>query len=66
MLVLKGKQRAMLVDKLPDVANLALGALVFGQFLRDDPYSLEVATVGVAIWAVVMAGAAILAGGAES
>ena len=33
MVGLTGEQRTMLIDKLPDAANLALGALVFGQFL---------------------------------
>ena len=45
MLVLKGKQRAMLLDKVPDIANLAIGALVFGQFLSDSMHSVELAAV---------------------
>ena len=35
------EQRQMLIDKLSDAANLALGALVFGQFLGDRPFSGE-------------------------
>ena len=66
MLVLKGKQRAMLLDKVPDIANLAIGALVFGQFLSDSMYSVELAAVGLTIWALLMTFAAIVAGGAES
>jgi len=31
-------QRRMLMDKLPDAANLALGGMVFGQFLGDRPF----------------------------
>ena len=34
MVGLTTEQRRMLMDKLPDAANLALGALVFGQFSR--------------------------------
>lgn len=40
-------QRRMLVDKLPDAANLALGALVFGQVLGDDAFSIGIAVLGV-------------------
>jgi hypothetical protein len=40
----------MLIDKLPDAANVALGALVFGQFLSDAPFSWSVAAVGIALW----------------
>lgn len=40
----------MLVDKLPDAANLALGAMVFGQFLQDRPFSRWLAMVGIVIW----------------
>lgn len=36
MLLLNQARRAMLVDKMPDVANLAIGALSFGQFLPID------------------------------
>ena len=34
MVGLTREQRRMLIDKLPDAANLALGGLVFGQFPR--------------------------------
>jgi hypothetical protein len=53
MLLLNRAQRAMLVDKMPDVANLAIGALSFGQFLADRPCSLAVALCGAAIWVIV-------------
>ena len=65
MLVLKGAQRAMLVEELPDVANLALGGLVLGQFLSENVFSTELAIVGFVIWALLMVFAAILAGGLE-
>lgn len=38
----------MLIDKLPDVATVALGALWFGQFLSDRPFSGELAVFGIA------------------
>lgn len=66
MLVWKGKQRAMLADKLPDAANLALGALVFGQVFGERPYSVGLATLGLAPWLAIMMYAAVVAAGADS
>ena len=62
MLVLKPTQRAMFADKLPDAANLAMGALVFGQFLGGG-FSPLVALLGLGLWAFFMSWAAVLAGG---
>ena len=53
----------MLVDKLPDVANLAIGALSFGQFLGDRPFSFTLALCGAAIWLTLMGWAIALANG---
>ena len=53
MLRLKRAQREMLADKLPDTANLALGALVFGQFLATG-FSWIVAVLGLALWILLM------------
>ena len=47
MLELKQGQRAVLVDKLPDFANVAAGAMVVGQFLSDRPFSPGVAAFGL-------------------
>ena len=65
MLVLKDKQRELLSDKLPDAGNLAVGALFFGQFLSDRPFSIVMASCGIAAWVALVAEAAILAGGRE-
>ena len=54
MLRLKPRQRGVLVEKTPDMANLALAGLVFGQFLRPEPFSLPVALGGLFIWIVGM------------
>lgn len=62
MVGLTREQRRMLIDKLPDAANLALGALVFGQFLGDRPFSAAVAVLGVVTWAAFLGGAFILGG----
>ena len=50
----------MLVDKLPDVANLAIGALSFGQFLGDRPFSFMRALCGVGMWMILMAWTIVL------
>ena len=52
MLRLTKGRRAILAEKLGDLANLAVGALVFGQAIGRDVYSPLVAIVGVAIWSV--------------
>ena len=62
MLRLKAQQRQMLVDKLPDVANLVVGALFLGQFLSDRPFSLVLAAFGVALWTALMSFALTVAG----
>ncbi len=46
-------QRAMLADKLPDVANVAAGALVFGQLLGERPFSSVMAAAGAVLWVLV-------------
>jgi hypothetical protein len=45
MVGLNREQRRTLADKLPDMANVAVGALVFGQFLGDRPFS-PIAAIG--------------------
>ena len=61
MLVLKQSQRAVLADKLPDAGNLAAGALLFGRFLSDRPFSLALALSGLGLWVVLVSGAVVLA-----
>jgi hypothetical protein len=48
--------------QLPDAANLAIGGLVFGQFVASGGFSLRVALVGLALWAIFMGWAVGLAG----
>jgi hypothetical protein len=64
-LVSKDKQRELLADKLPDGGNLAVGALFFGQFLSDRPFSIVMALCGIGAWVAVVVEAAILATGRE-
>ena len=51
----------MLTDKLPDAANLAAGALFFGQFLSGRSFSLTLALAGLGTWVALMAWAIVLA-----
>lgn len=61
MVELNKAQRAVLVDKLPDVADVAAGALVFGQFLGEHVFSLTLALSGAGIWVVLTVFAIALA-----
>ena len=48
MVGLSNEQRRMLLDKLPDAANVVLGALGLGQLLSERPFSLSLSAVGIA------------------
>ena len=61
MLQLNRPQRTILVDKLPDAANVAVGALFFGQFLGERVFSLSLALFGLGIWALLIGWAVALA-----
>ena len=65
MLRLNVRQRTMLVEKVPDLGNLAVAGLVFGQLLGADAFSLRVALGGVALW-FFGTGLAIVFAGEES
>ena len=63
MLRLKPRQREVLVDKFPDLANVGAGLFVFGQFVGQQPPSMFLLGVGVAAWAVLIIIALMVAGG---
>ena len=60
MLRLTRRQRTTLVEKVPDLANLAAAGLVFGQFVGGQPFSRTVAFVGILAWAGLIAFALVL------
>jgi|GEM_PF-6087311 hypothetical protein len=60
MLGLRRAQRALLVDKLAELAELAAAAMVFGQFVGNQRYSLTVAVFGVFAWCVLLGWALII------
>ena len=61
MLELNREQRRVLTDKLPDGANIAAGALVFGQFLSSQTFSPLAALTGAGMWVILLAVALLLA-----
>jgi hypothetical protein len=63
MLRLTSGQRALITEKLPDVANISVGALVFGQFLSDCPFSISAAVFGAFLWTALVLVAFFCAGG---
>ena len=63
MLRLKPKQRGVIVEKLPDLANIIAGVFVVGQFVGEQPASLALVAMGLAIWAVLAIFTLIVAGG---
>jgi hypothetical protein len=54
MIRLKAAYRSILIAHVPELASVAAGSLLFGQFLTDQPYSLVLAVVGVAMWCVLI------------
>ena len=63
MLELHDKQRALLADKPLDVGNVAAGAMGFGQFLSDRPFSAWLAVLGFVLWGGFLTLGTVLAGG---
>ena len=66
MIELNSRQRAVLADKLPDAANVAAAALVFGQVLGERTFSYWLAACGLALWIFFFSCAIVLAAGNES
>lgn len=61
MVRLTKAQRMVLVSAFPAAGNLAAGALVFGQALSGNGYSVPLATTGFLIWALLLALALLFA-----
>jgi hypothetical protein len=53
MLRLNRAQRAILAEKIPDVANIAAGALVFGQTLDGRQFSGSLALFDFVVWVLL-------------
>jgi hypothetical protein len=63
MLRLTDAQRAVLIHAIPAVANLGIGTMVFGQFLRQKSFSIGLALSGLSVRLVLVGLTVILAGG---
>jgi hypothetical protein len=63
ILRLSERQRDDLIDKLPDTANLALGGMLFAQFVGGQIFSTVAALAGAAVWMVLMGSSIMLAKG---
>jgi hypothetical protein len=48
------RQRVLLAETLRDVANIAAGAMVFGQFLGERTFSPSIAAPGFTVWACLV------------
>ena len=55
MLRLGRARRERLAETLRDIANIAAGAMVFGQFLGSQPFSFRLAIFGVVMWTTFVA-----------
>lgn len=62
MVRLTAEQRVVLVDKVPDLANLGVGVLVFGQFVGPQPVSFWLLSAGLVLWAVFIGAVLLIAG----
>ena len=62
MLRLRTRRRAVLVETFRELANLAAGALVLGQFVEQQRLSTWVTVGGVVAWLVLVGVAILLAG----
>ena len=55
-------QRTLLAETLRDIANIAAGAMVFGQFIGSQTFSVRIAAFGMGVWVALVAFAMVLAG----
>jgi hypothetical protein len=63
MLRLKTRQREIIVEKLPDLANIVAGVFVIGQFVGDEPASIWLIGAGLAMWISLAVLTLVIAGG---
>ena len=62
MIRFSSRQRVALGETLRELANFAVAALVFGQFVGQQLLSWRVFIAGVALWLVMVSYALILEG----
>ena len=59
-------QREAIADKLLDLANIAAGGMILGQFLAERPFSPWLAVFGFAWWLFLVVNALALMRGGKS
>ncbi len=47
------EQRRLFAEKLMDTANIAVGALVFGQILSPEGFRLSLGTIGILTYGIL-------------
>ena len=62
MLELSPEQRVLLSATLRDIANVAAGAMLFGQFIGEGPFSLSLGVLGMVVWICLVVSALAVAG----
>lgn len=62
MLRLTKPRREILAEKFGDLGNLAAAALVFGQAIAEDRFSLIRGVAGIVTWALFTAATYLLSG----
>ena len=65
MVRLKPAQRRVLVDKVPDFANIGAGVFVFWQFVGQQPASWMLFVLGILLRAGVTTVCVLIAGGKQ-
>jgi hypothetical protein len=65
MVRLNREQRMLLAETLRDIANIAAGAMVFGQFIGSQTLSYSIAAFGMGVWVALVTFAMVLAGGTQ-
>ena len=66
MLRLNQPQRSALSETLRELANLAVGALVLGQFVGNEPSTWWLTFAGMLLWLIIVAWALVLEKGADN
>jgi hypothetical protein len=59
MLILNREQRRLFAETVRDIANVAAGAMVFGQFLSGNAFAPRVMVAGAALWIVFVSSAVL-------
>ena len=46
-------RRELLAEKLMDLANIAVAATLFGQFVSGQPFRIAAAITGIGLWLLI-------------